>query len=419
MSARRSPAHGAPIASLLAACLLSGCEPTERDACLEPASKIELWANGTCLRGAGIYQRRVYPEYDGDGLGPGPVGPPYTADDFAALRALGANVVDISHPGIFTEAAPFELDEAVLENLEAAVDRAAGAGLFAVISFRTGPGRNEFAFLDEEDPSWIGESLDDESLWQSEAAQDAWVAMWRATAALFRDHRAVVAYDVMVEPNSNELVGAYAPQEFYPEYGGTLYDWNRLAARLVAAIREVDAETPILVGALGWSDPSWLDHLAPIDDARTVYAVHQYQPNTYTSQAPDAGLAYPGRFDADGDGAEDDVNLDRLLAALEPIDAYRMVTGAPVAVNEFGTVRWAPGAAAFVADEIDALEQLGTGWAIWMWYPSFEPWRELDDYSLESGPDAGAHDPAPGNDLLRAVGGALSLNTIYLNDAVW
>nr|HID13007.1 hypothetical protein [Anaerolineae bacterium] len=41
--------------------------------------KWALWAGGTKLRGANIYQRRVYPELDGPTfMGPGPVGPPYT-----------------------------------------------------------------------------------------------------------------------------------------------------------------------------------------------------------------------------------------------------------------------------------------------------------------------------------------------------
>jgi len=408
-----------PLIAILSCACLCACEAEEKDNCAQPRSKIELWENGTCLRGAGIYQRRVYPEIDGNGMGPGPVGPPYTPEDFAALRSLGANVVDISHPGIFTEEAPFALDGAVLENLESAVENAAAAGLFSVVSFRTGPGRNEFAFLNEEDPSWVGESLDDETVWQSEAAQDAWVAMWRAAAAVFRDHRAVIAYDLMVEPNANELVDAYSPEDFYPAYGGTLYDWNALAARLVEAIREVDSETPILVGALGWSDPSWLDHLAPIDDARTVYAVHQYRPNAYTSQEKDAGIEYPGRFDADGDGTADDVNLDWLLQALEPIGDYRLVTGRAVAVNEFGTMRWAKGAAAFAADEIDVIEQLGASWAFWMWYPSFEPWRTYDEFSVENGPDPAVHDPVADNDLLRAFSGALSMNTVFLEGAAW
>lgn len=50
-----------------------------------------LWSGGPHLRGANIYQRRVYPEIDGvTFLGPGPVGPPYTQQDFDRLADLGA-----------------------------------------------------------------------------------------------------------------------------------------------------------------------------------------------------------------------------------------------------------------------------------------------------------------------------------------
>ena len=42
--------------------------------------KWALWTNGTQLRGANIYQRRVYPELDGpEFMGSGPVGPPTRA----------------------------------------------------------------------------------------------------------------------------------------------------------------------------------------------------------------------------------------------------------------------------------------------------------------------------------------------------
>ncbi|MCK9459806.1 MAG: glycoside hydrolase family 5 protein [Proteobacteria bacterium] len=405
----------------LAAAICSlGCEVApEGDLCAAAASKIDLWTNGACLRGANVYQRRVYPEIDGTGLGAGAVGPPYGAEDFEGLAATGANVVDVSHPGIFSETAPYDIDEAVLENLYAAVDGAAAAGLFSVISYRTGPGRNEFVFLDEEDPEWVGESLDDETLWQSAEAQDAWAAMWRATAERFRDHRAVVAYDLMVEPNSNALVGAYSPEEFYPAYDGSLLDWNRLYPLLAAAIREVDTETPILVGALGWSHVGWLGHLWPIDDPRVVYAVHQYDPRAFTSQAPGDCLAYPGWFDADGDGAEEDVDEDWLLEALAPVDSYRQLTGAPLAVNELGVARWAPGAAQFLSDEIDLLERLDTGWAIWLWYPSFEPWAEYDEFSVLNGPDPASHAPLQDNELLRTVEAAFERNAIFPDTAPW
>ena len=113
--------------------------------------KYALWAGNTALRGANVYQRRVYPELDGPHfLGPGPIGPPYTQDDFERLAAWGANLVVISHPGLFTEEPPYRLDFAVQENLDRLLEMAARAGLFAVISFRTGPGRSEFwAFFGE------------------------------------------------------------------------------------------------------------------------------------------------------------------------------------------------------------------------------------------------------------------------------
>ena len=394
---------------ITAAFCLSGCAPEPPgDLCAAATSKIDLWTDGPCLRGANIYQRRVYPDLDGTSLGDGAVGPPYAAEDFEGLAALGANLVDISHPGIFSEASPYALDEAVLENLYAAVDGAAAAGLFSVISFRTGPGRNEFVFLDEEDPEWVGESLDDNTLWQSAGAQDAWAEMWRATAERFRDHRAVVAYDLMVEPNSNALVGAYSPEEFYPAYDGTLFDWNRLYPLLASAIREVDPETPILVGALGWSHVDWLGHLWPIDDPGIVYSVHQYEPVEFTVQAPGGGPAYPEQFDADW-----------LLAKLAPVDTYRRLTGAPVAVNELGVVRWAPGAARFLADEIDILERSGASWAFWLWYPSFAPWAEADTFSVLNGPDPASHVPAADNELLRAVESAFARNVIFADTAPW
>jgi hypothetical protein len=64
--------------------------------------KWTLWTDGTQLRGANIWQRVVVPELDGDEfLGDGYVGPPFTQADFDRLAALGANYINLSHPGLF------------------------------------------------------------------------------------------------------------------------------------------------------------------------------------------------------------------------------------------------------------------------------------------------------------------------------
>lgn len=186
--------------------------------------KWELWVDGTQLRGANIYQRRVYPELDGlTFMGPGPVGPPYIQEDFDRLAALGANYVNISHPGLFTETPPYTLDQDIQDNLDNLLNMIAEADMFAVIAFRTGPGRSEFTFFWDEVGDWFDESYLNDAMWQDQTAQDAWVAMWRYTAERYRDNPIVVGYDLMVEPNSNEVgsdafndpLDIWDPNEFY------------------------------------------------------------------------------------------------------------------------------------------------------------------------------------------------------------
>jgi hypothetical protein len=296
---------------------------------------------GTQLRGANIYQRRVYPELDGEGfMGSGPVGPPYSQQDFDRLAAMGANYVNVSHPGLFEEKLPFSLDPDMQASLDNLLSMVAEADMFAVVSFRTGPGRSEFTFLWEEVGDWFDASYLNDSVWRDQTAQDAWLEMWQYTARRYGQNPIVVGYDLMVEPNSNE-VGSHAlddaldiwdPEEFSEEYGGTLYDWSQLYPRITEAIRQVDAETPILVGSLGYSAVEWLPYLQPTGDPRTVYAVHQYAPFQYTHQWWDAiECSYSGRCDLDWDGEADD-GLDRawLEGLLSTVEDFAASYGVPV-----------------------------------------------------------------------------------------
>jgi len=369
--------------------------------------KWALWTGPTRLRGANVYQRRVYPELDGpDFFGPGPLGPPYTQTDFDNLAALGANYVNLSHPGLFTEEPPYVLDPDVQENLDRLLDMAERAGLFAVITFRTGPGRSEFwAFWGEDtasDPDgWFDPGYYNNRVWADQGAQDGWVAMWRYTAQRYRDNPIVVGYDLMCEPNANE-VGAYPigdplevwdPEAFYADYGGTLYDWNQFYPRIVAAIREVDPETPVLVGGMGYSGVEWLPYLQPVADPHVVYTVHQYEPFVYTHQEPpDLVNTYPGTFDADWDGEPDRVDRAWLDDLLTTVDDFVAAHSAPVAVNEFGLMRWEPGADAFMDDQMDLLEQRGVNYALWLWESSWPPIQEeIDAFNFRHGPDPDNH----------------------------
>jgi hypothetical protein len=388
-----------------------------------------LWSEGTELRGVNIYQRRVYPELDGpEFLGPGPIGPPYTQEDFDRLAAWGANYVNISHPGLFTEDPPYRLDPDVQANLDRLLAMIAQADMFAVISFRTGPGRSEFwAFWGEDtanDPEegWFDPDYYNNRVWGDPQAQEAWVEMWRYTAQRYRDNPIVVGYDLMVEPNSNE-VGSYPlgppleiwdPEEFYAQYGGTLYDWNRLYPRIVEAIREVDPNTPILIGGMGYSAVGWLPYLKPVDDPCTIYTVHQYEPYLYTHQWwGSSECFYPGWCDVDWDGVPEPFNRAWLEGLLATVDGFIEAHGAVVAVNEFGAMRWVPGAAGFMADQMELFEERKMNHALWLWESSWEPYaREVDAFNFRHGPNPHNHQDVPTSELIEMIKRYWSRNTL-------
>ncbi len=361
--------------------------------------KWSWWVHGTRLRGANIYQRRVFPELDGTTfLGPGPLGPPYTQADFDALAAQGANWVNLSVPGLFTVQPPYAPDPAVVAAVDRLLAMVARAHLWVVLSARTGPGRSEFSILREGAGDWFPRKYLLESVWRDAKARRAWAAMWRYTAARYRDNPVIVGYDLMVEPNANDIVGAWDPQAFMARYGGTGYDWNTWYPDLVAAIREVDPETPILVGCMGYSSLDWLATMQPVDARRVVYTVHQYAPFAYTHQRPEDHRPYPGRFDLDDDGQPETFDRRWVMDNLQTLAAFRARVGAPVAVNEMGVKRWAPGAADFMRDQMAVLEGLGVNYAVWMWYPAWPPLAEGDhDFNFRLGdePDHRTDVPNP------------------------
>ncbi len=361
-------------------------------------TKIGLWSGGTELRGVNIYQRRVYPELDDGLLGDKAVGPVYTVDDFLKLRASGVNFVNISHPGIFTENPPYVVDKEILANLERLLRMIKDADMFAVISFRTGPGRSEFTFFygedyeSDPDDGWFDKSYYNEKVWTDRKAQQAWVDMWKQTAEYFKDNLVVVGYDLMVEPNSNGvLLDIWKPSEFYPKYKGTTYDWNTIYPDIVDAIRSVDSDTPILIQSLSYGDIPWLKYMTILDDKKIVYTIHHYEPFVYTHQTEDSFKGYPGFYDIDYDGQSDNFNKEWLEKYLAEIRNFKEENNVITSINEFGAVRWAPSVALFIGDNFKLFEKLGVNNAIWMWYPSMwlrEPMASMfSDFNFLFGPN--------------------------------
>jgi hypothetical protein len=415
------------VAVLLAACgapppvapeLNQAPDALPTDVSAEPPAQADewsLWSNGAQLRGANLWQRIVVPELDGpEFLGDGYIGPPVEQSDFDALAALGANVVDLSHPGLFTERPPYVLDEQVQANLDRLIDMAAQADLFVVITFRTGPGRSDFTFYRDGAGDWFAADLLVESVWTDAAAQDAWIDMWRYAADRYRDEAVVVGYDLMCEPNGEGIfLDVYDPELFYPEHAGSLLDWNQFFPRIVEGIRQVDDETPVLVSAQGWGAVRWLPALVPTEDERTVYMVHQYEPQEmYTHQDPQGANGYPGEYDVDYDGAADRFDRAWMEGLLAPVAAFQETHGLPVSVNEFGVERWVPDAATFMRDQMEVFEELAMNHMLWAWDPAWEPWTSSSNgFNFLFGPDPESVTRVE-NDLLDVVTGYWARNTV-------
>ncbi len=252
-------------------------------------------------------------------------------------------------------------------------------------------------------------------------AQDAWVEMWRASAEHYKDNPIVIGYDLMVEPNANE-VGAHAlhdnldiwdPDEFLDQYGGTLYDWGQLYPRITDSIREVDSETPIIIGGMGYSAVDWLPYLEPTGDPRTVYAAHQYMPYVYTHQSPNDLSVYPGHYDLDWDDVDDDFSRAWLDEWLSTVDEFSTTHGVPVMINEFGGTRWNPGLAQFMDDQMSLFEERGLNYAFWEWPSSWEPFvSDNNAFNFLFGPDPEDNQRVETSDLIEVVRKYWGRNTV-------
>ncbi len=357
---------------VLVACLLAIASVAAAADC--PTDAYTLWSTGI-LRGANVFQGRN-PGGATNGFGDGD----FTQADFDDLAAAGANYVQVSHAGLYAEAAPYALDPAAQANLDDVVAKAGAANLYAVIAFRSGPGRNENA-ISNRDGTVV------ETIWTDAAARTAWVDMLRHTAARYGSNPTVIGYSIMVEPNAYARRGFIDPGPFYAQYGGTLEDVNALYALAVAAIRAVDTETPILLEPEGYGNVTWLPFVTPIADAHMVYTAHDYTPFDYSHQQVQ-GASYPGVYEVEG--VAKTVDKAFLTTYLGTLQTYVDTNGVPVALTEFGVHRTAPNAATYLADRIAIQDQLGS-WAVWVWQPT----GFIDPFNM--------HDPSPVLDVLKTA----------------
>jgi aryl-phospho-beta-D-glucosidase BglC (GH1 family) len=301
--------------------------------------KYSLWLGETTLRGANLYQRSRIETYDG-GAGD-PFVPSYEADIFAQLRSAGANVVFLSIPGPFRVQSPYTVDADAVELLDDLVNKAEEAGLFVVLAFRTSPGRNENDILNFL-PVRVVRLLHQ----PSDPSQQVFVQMWQFVASRFRDRATVVGYDLLVEPHTN--VDGTDNEDDFRE------NWRDLCQQTIIAIREIDADTPILVQPSSWASPGALSDWNMPEGDRLVCSVHQYEPFDYVHDQNGAGQL---PFD-----------FSKTQAAYQAIANFQVsFPSTPLAVTEFGVKNTCLNSGNFLQQQQDLIEERGCNHAVWAW----------------------------------------------------
>lgn len=311
---------------------------------------------------------------------------------FEALKGYGATWVRLSYDKWKPERRDFLMGDADaykglvaadLARLKATLDNAHAAGLKVVIAPLSLPGMR-----------WAqnNQGTFDDRLWQDKAYWAQAADFWRDLALALKGHPAVAAYNLINEP-APEMRGGLAEhaepgrmRQWYAQAQGSARDLPAFYRQVVAAIREVDAVTPVMLDA-GWyaAADAFGYWLAPLQDARVLYSVHMYEPYQATS-APNMArkqpIPYPGP--APFGGKREHWGAERVAEYLQQplawVDAMK-IPRSRLVVGEFGCMRQLAGCKQYLEDVLTVLDQNKLHWAFYSFRE--DNWDGMD-YELGS-----------------------------------
>ena len=233
-----------------------------------------------------------------------------------------------------------------LDELEKALAACKRHGLLAVIDLHSPPGGRD--------------ESSDMAIFYEKKYQDHFVKTWEKIARRFKGNLAVWGYDLVNEPVGNK-----------PTAPGM--DSLATQVRAAKAVRAIDPKTTIIIESENWDSPEAFAWLTPVDVPDVVYQVHMYVPHTFTHQGVNGsptGAVYPGKID----GTEYD--REALRKVLAPVREFQRAYNVHIYVGEFSAIRWAPGAAKYLADCTSIFEEYGWDW-------SYHAFREWQGWSVE------------------------------------
>ncbi len=266
------------------------------------------------------------------------------------------------------------MKESGLVWIDTGIEWAEKAGLKVILDMHELPG---YTFMDP-----VNNPDQTPPLFTDPAQREFFYDLWRVLA-----RRYLGRFPGMVFELANEIAAPTAQQ------------WNELAAGAIAAIREIDATRPIVVGSNCWNVCSTYVDLAAINDPNIIYNFHFYNPFTFTHQraswSPEVmyygqTVNYPGnspglrtaaaRAESEGkvgvagmlnnlaeffeDRVSDKQHLVELIAASFDFAEKHQV---PLYCGEFGVYDFAPvpDAMRWYRDTLEIFAEKNVSWSAW------------------------------------------------------
>jgi aryl-phospho-beta-D-glucosidase BglC (GH1 family) len=255
------------------------------------------------------------------------------------------------------------------QKLKAVLDQADALGIKVVITTLSLPGAR-YRQANGDKPDF--------RLWRDPQYLPQAALFWRHLAQRLKNHPAIVGYNILNEPVPERATGVREIRgqdlaAWYAQVENTPADLNIFNAKIVAAIREVDKDTPIVIDCGWWATAYAISYLKPLRDDKVLYSVHMYEPYSYTNKRTNNGrFSYPGKvlleMESDGETKQVELNLNsnELEKMLNPVVRWQERHGIKsnrIFVGEFGCNRMVGGAADYLGDLIKIFNQHNWHWA--------------------------------------------------------
>ena len=176
-----------------------------------------------------------------------------TEDDIKYIASLGMDHIRLGFDQIVLEERPFVYRGEILAVLRNFVNWCRKYTLRPVLNLHKAVGN-------------YCDILDEGGLMQNKELGERFVALWSMLEDEFEGENDVI-FELL-----NEVVNA-TPEE-----------WNALADKTIAAIRQKNKDRLIIFGGIEWNNPPALSYVKIYDDENIIYTFHSYAPHEFTHQ---------------------------------------------------------------------------------------------------------------------------------------